>query len=256
MKKLEIALVPRTAWYQNLRSLFTTQQWDFIRKTAYHRANYCCEICGGKGLKHPVEAHEEWHYDDENHVITLDRVTAICPDCHRVKHIGLAEVRNELDIALEHLSKINQQSMEESKAQAKRAFEVWCERSSHQWTMNLKNLREWINNKVPLPESVILAQKEVNELRVTIQKTVESLALQHHEKPIVNHNFNLLLNQFYYGRGLEETLSIQKEHYIALLSYLELDPTLDQFDLKVNEIDSAEYMEYIIDEIYTFLLSH
>ena len=94
--KLTIELVPKTAWYNNLRSQFTKEQWDFIRKYAYKRAGYKCEVCGDTGDNHPIEAHEEWHYNDKNHTMTLDKVTALCPACHQVKHIGLAKKTREI----------------------------------------------------------------------------------------------------------------------------------------------------------------
>lgn len=59
---LQIELVPSTAFGENLRKLLTKTEWDKVRKAVYKRAGYKCEICGGKGEKHPVEAHEEWLY--------------------------------------------------------------------------------------------------------------------------------------------------------------------------------------------------
>jgi hypothetical protein len=46
---LTIELVPKTAWFTNLRSYLTSKEWDVVRKKCYKEANYCCEICGGKG---------------------------------------------------------------------------------------------------------------------------------------------------------------------------------------------------------------
>ena len=108
--KLTIELVPKTIWYSNLRSELSKAEWDRLRKIAYRKADYHCEICGGQGPKWPVECHEIWEYDDQNSVQTLKGLTAICPDCHRVKHIGRAQIMGEYDLALKHLMKVNELS--------------------------------------------------------------------------------------------------------------------------------------------------
>ena len=58
--KLTIELVPQTAWYSNVRSNVTKSEWDVLRKACYKAAGYKCEVCSGKGPKHPVECHEMW----------------------------------------------------------------------------------------------------------------------------------------------------------------------------------------------------
>ncbi|AKJ73572.1 hypothetical protein SP39_1 [Salmonella phage 39] len=79
-------MVPKTAWFTNLRSHLSKSNWDVVRKKCYAKANYKCEICGGKGTKHPVECHEIWDFG--NGKITLKGLIALCPSCHEVKHIG------------------------------------------------------------------------------------------------------------------------------------------------------------------------
>ena len=59
--KLTIELVPKTAWYKNVRSEVSKDRWDELRKECYRNANYKCEVCGGTGPKWPVECHEIWH---------------------------------------------------------------------------------------------------------------------------------------------------------------------------------------------------
>lgn len=147
---LQINLVPKTAWYSNLRSYFTATEWNTIRKTVYKRANWCCEICGGKGNRHPVEAHEEWLYDDETHIQSLDRIYALCPECHRCKHPGLAKIRNEQKQVVEQLMKVNQYDLKSANEQIRQAMAVFLERSNHQWTLNetqLLKIKEWLKNK-------------------------------------------------------------------------------------------------------------
>jgi 5-methylcytosine-specific restriction endonuclease McrA len=96
-KWLTIELVPKTSWCKNLRNELTQEDWDVLRKEAYRRAGYECEICGGRGEKWPVECHERWEYDDAANVQSLSGLVALCPKCHRVKHIGRVERMEGMD---------------------------------------------------------------------------------------------------------------------------------------------------------------
>jgi len=135
--KLTIELVPEGSFYNNLRSKVSKARWDKIRTNSYKKANYKCDICGGKGNKWPVECHEIWEYNDEKLIQTLVGVTALCPSCHEVKHIGLANVRGRLDIASNHLMKINNWDYEETTAYIESAFDKWRERSKHEWNVDV-----------------------------------------------------------------------------------------------------------------------
>lgn len=95
--KLSVELIPMTSWYSNVRSNVTSKQWDIIRKDTYKKANYKCEICGGKGMTHSVECHEIWDYDEKTKLQKLVRFIALCPNCHKVKHIGLHGVENNIN---------------------------------------------------------------------------------------------------------------------------------------------------------------
>lgn len=132
-KKLEINLVPADLHFVNLRAYYSKQEWDIIRKKVYDRAGHKCEICGGVGTHHKVEAHEEWSYDTETRLATLERLTALCPSCHEVKHFGFAVVSGHEDRALAHLCKINNLSIEEGEEQVQAAFAKWDERNETHW---------------------------------------------------------------------------------------------------------------------------
>ena len=132
-KKLEINLVPADLHFVNLRAYYTKNEWNIIRKKVYDRAHHRCEICGGVGKTHKVEAHEEWSYDKETRLATLERLTALCPSCHEVKHFGFAVVSGHEDRALAHLCKINNLSIEEGEEQVQAAFAKWDERNEIHW---------------------------------------------------------------------------------------------------------------------------
>ena len=143
--KLTIELVPKTAWFTNLRSLVSKEQWDKIRNQVYWKAGYKCEVCGGKGRKWPVECHEIWQYDDDNNVQTLIGLIALCPSCHKVKHAGLAKIQGDEELVIEQLMKVNEMTKKEAMTYIEEAFEVWRQRSVSQWEVDITKLQQIIN---------------------------------------------------------------------------------------------------------------
>ena len=119
----------------------------------YRRANNRCEICGGRGKTHPVECHEVWHYDDTTRMQRLAGFTALCPDCHRVKHIGLANVQGKGNQAQSHLARVNGWTAHEARAYVAEAFELWAQRSEHDWQLDTSLLetevyKAWLERQV------------------------------------------------------------------------------------------------------------
>ena len=150
---LTIELVPATCWYTNVRSNVPQAEWDVLRRAVYRRANNRCEICGGKGKTHPVECHEVWHYNDVTKVQRLEGLTALCPACHQVKHIGLANVQEKGTQALRHLASVNGWSVGEARTYVAEAFELWARRSEHEWQLDLSLLeteayKTWLERQV------------------------------------------------------------------------------------------------------------
>jgi len=47
--KLSVELVPASCWCSNVRDHVRRAQWDQLRRETYRQAQYCCEICGGRG---------------------------------------------------------------------------------------------------------------------------------------------------------------------------------------------------------------
>jgi hypothetical protein len=142
MSKLTIELVPQTCWFSNVRDHVSPATWDRLRRHTYRQANYRCEICGGKGNKHPVECHEIWHYDDVAKHQKLVGLVALCPSCHQVKHMGLATLKGKRQEATQHLANVNHWSQEETEHYIDSAFQIWQERSLSEWTLDLSWLKE------------------------------------------------------------------------------------------------------------------
>ncbi len=148
--KLTIELVPQTSFYKNVRSEVTKEIWDRIRREAYRKANYKCEICGGIGDKHPVECHEIWEYKIVKHkgIQTLIGFTALCPKCHQVKHYGLSQMRGLEEECLEHLKQVNGISKVKAIDYVDECWEIWRKRSEIEWTVITEYVKE--NGKEPL----------------------------------------------------------------------------------------------------------
>ncbi|WP_222426959.1 HNH endonuclease [Hyella patelloides] len=141
VKQLTVELVPSSCWFSNVRDHVSKSIWDKLRRATYKQSNYKCEICGGRGSKHPVECHEIWHYDDLKYIQTLKGLTALCPSCHQVKHIGLAGLQGYGEKASAHLALINGWSQSQTDAYLKNVWDIWHERSCHDWSLNFSWLK-------------------------------------------------------------------------------------------------------------------
>lgn len=138
--RLTIELVPSTAWNRNLRDLLPPGAWDTLRKQVYRQYQYHCGICHASNTQ--LSCHEIWQYDDDRHIQSLQGFIALCQWCHHCKHIGLAGIlasRGELDYeqVITHFLRVNQCSRDVFQAHKKQAFDMWRERSKHDWTLDL-----------------------------------------------------------------------------------------------------------------------
>lgn len=89
---------------------------------------------------HPVACQEIWHHDDRRLMQTLVGMTALCPACHEVKHIGVAGVRGRREQAKAHLAHVNWWTTAATDADVTSAFELWRRRSQHQRDLGLSML--------------------------------------------------------------------------------------------------------------------
>ncbi len=140
--KLELELIPRSSFFENLRSLFPASEWDILRRDCYKKANYRCEICGGRGDFHPVECHEIWSYDFKESEQKLEGLIALCPSCHQVKHWGLSQMRGLEEKCLDHFCKVNQLSKKEAIPYIRQSFKDWEEKSMFDWKINIDKFKK------------------------------------------------------------------------------------------------------------------
>jgi len=71
-----------------------------------------------------------WDYDDDRKTQRLERLVALCPACHEVKHAGLASKRGPSSAVIAHLAEVCLEAV----------FETWVVRSGHQWTLDISLL--------------------------------------------------------------------------------------------------------------------
>lgn len=141
--KLTIELVPSSSWLNNVRAIVSRKQWDILRNQVYDQAWNVCQICGEVGPKHPVECHEIWHYDDKKLIQKLEGMIALCPNCHMVKHIGLAQIQNKSEQALKHFMKVNGLKKKEADKYVADAFVKWADRSRKIWKLDISFLERY-----------------------------------------------------------------------------------------------------------------
>ncbi len=139
MPKLTIELVPKSCWYSNVRSQVSRAEWDAIRHEVYQEANYECEVCGENNAA--MHAHEVWEYDDLTHTQRLKDLVCLCPDCHQVKHIGLASIQGKMEEAKEHLATVNGWNMKQATEYLASVHLEWQRRSAQNWLIDLSLLR-------------------------------------------------------------------------------------------------------------------
>jgi len=144
---LTIELIPGSNWENNVRSEYGND-WEWIKRISYKKANYRCEICNGVGNKHPVECHEVWDFDIDNKIQKLTGLVSLCPTCHKVKHIGLAFVKGEENIAIQQLKVVNGWTDKDVYKYIEESFLIYEALSRIQWNLDLSFLDEILINKV------------------------------------------------------------------------------------------------------------
>jgi hypothetical protein len=146
--KLRSDLIPRSSRYINLKNLAKPYQWDIIRREAYKNSNHVCGLCGKEGR---LECHEQWEFDDINHIQKLIGTIALCNYCHSIKHLGFMAVnKSNEDIVkiTNHFMQINHCSKKEFDTYVSYTFSQWGERSKFQWTIDWNEYKEYINDSI------------------------------------------------------------------------------------------------------------
>ena len=143
---LDIELVPFSMHGCNVRSRISSEQWKKVCTVTHQRAKngHRCQICNqsgkSQGFPHPVECHEIWSFDEVSHTQRLEGLISLCPLCHKVKHLGLADMQGYGAIARQHMRRVNRMSIDQVDQHIQEATVVVKERSQVNWKLDLTYL--------------------------------------------------------------------------------------------------------------------
>lgn len=141
--------IPRSAWYTQVRSAVSTDDWHRLRQMVYRRAGQACEACGAG--RNPdgqrwLEAHERFAYlpaagqSPGRGVQQLRRLVCLCTWCHEATHFGRAQVTGREQHALDHLCWVNGWSARQAWEHVDAAAATWEQRSAMVWELDLSLL--------------------------------------------------------------------------------------------------------------------
>lgn len=168
---LFVDMIPRSAFFSNLRSEITATEWEAVKKKTAHPAGNCCEACDQKGEKWPVECHERWIYDESAKIQILDRTVAFCPPCHEATHYGLAGINGRSEHAQSQLMKVTGMNRIQVQQHIRNATTDWRRRSSMQWTLDAR----WLLDFIPL--SAVTKTKILDHANKLIERELPSIEL-------------------------------------------------------------------------------
>lgn len=147
--KLTVELVPRSAWWVNVRSHVSRADWEKCKKYSKTKTDGVCILCGGSGLqqgrRYATEAHEVWSYDDSRKIQTLVDIVPICPRCHQAKHMGRSRATmnpHQWAQLIQHFMDVNEMYDERVDEYLLDVFDVWERRSQFKWELDVSFLEK------------------------------------------------------------------------------------------------------------------
>lgn len=137
--KLEIDLVPLTAWGKSLRTKMGRTKWDKLRKKVLADQGNVCAVCGSS---EKLQCHEVWTFNEETGVQSLQGFQAACSLCHLASHFGLAKNLADqghvnLDNVIAHFLKVNGITKAQFEKHKDESFALWRKRSKREWQLDL-----------------------------------------------------------------------------------------------------------------------
>ncbi|MEX5296866.1 hypothetical protein QYM41_16435 [Kocuria sp. CPCC 205268] len=146
---LYVDLVPAPTFGINCRKVFTSYQWSRLSRGIKARADFTCEFCTmpespEQNMYHVT--HERFSYDGASSLQRLTRFICSCRRCDEFTHFGRALVYGgSPELILWHALAVknirtNTITLEDVKAEAWAALELWKRRSAMKWTVDLSIL--------------------------------------------------------------------------------------------------------------------
>ena len=136
---LKIELIPKTLWYKSLRSVVNDFVWRKLRSEVILKAGSKCDVCGYHWGLTKLYCHEVWEYNDVEYIQKLNGLECTCEWCHRIHHLGLAEVqlrKVEINKMIWHYRQVNGCTFHEFKVERDKAFALWERRSKVEWVQD------------------------------------------------------------------------------------------------------------------------
>jgi hypothetical protein len=131
--KLNLQLVPQSAFCKNLRNKVGQSRWSSLSKQIRASNHFTCQLCGTKEnrkIKLYTHLHEVWEYDDDKLIQKLAGFECLCPTCHAVHHWGLSQLRGmDMDMLVRHACKVNNCTKDEFMKHVYESFDLWRKRS-------------------------------------------------------------------------------------------------------------------------------
>jgi hypothetical protein len=140
---LSIDLVPMTSPVLNIKEHVTKDDWQYLKIEASANCKYVCKFCGVRGKKdNLLQFHENWQFDDENHVMILNGIVSLCQSCHFIKHVDKSTSFDQKMMAKDYLSKINGWTRNQTETYIDEALNLWRKRGNYQWHVDLSWLAQ------------------------------------------------------------------------------------------------------------------
>ena len=173
---LTACCIPVSMFRENLRSILTQDEWDVVRRTVYQRAGYTCQICASWGEAHPVEAHEEWTFDDKKHIQNLFSIMALCPLCHYCKHPSAPNILFSVNEMIQHYNRVNE--WDETFTREYIQKELWqaFDRGMHDWELDVTLLDKDPHDD---PQKLRINTSDLMRVRATRPEVKKSLSDVH-----------------------------------------------------------------------------
>lgn len=159
-RKLEVGLIPISAWGRNLRAVVSEESWAMLRRKfgavhdyehyGYPPSPLICETCGIRTLEN-LHLHEIWDFDDNKRIQKLVGFMVVCEDCHNAIHFGRANKVGLGKRAEAHLAKVNGWSGKMLNDHIAQANQQWIRRSGIDYELDFG----WLFEQEILPASKI-----------------------------------------------------------------------------------------------------
>jgi len=145
-------LLPENVWGSNLRGILSKTEWDGLRIPVCEAGGMVCRVCGQvsfdprSGRPRRPDCHELWRFElsRDRAVQRLVSLVPLCVDCHRVQHLGRANVLGELPLVVMQLRGVNCWTDAEIRTALENAGQRIAWRRKYEWDLDLSLLARQI----------------------------------------------------------------------------------------------------------------